>query len=83
MGYIKYNETPARESSMEDRDLYIAVFKDQQQMEACQASLMEVGVYIILKSRPLTLIVDVEAFDAFRKANGEESYNYATTLTAD
>ena len=61
---------------MEEHDLYIVVFEDQQQMEACQASLMEVGTYLILKSQPLTLIVDVEAFDAFREEHTEESYKY-------
>lgn len=61
---------------MKEHDLYIVVFEDQQQREACQASLMEVGTYLILKSQPLTLIVDVEAFDAFREENSEESYKY-------
>ena len=61
---------------MEEHDLYIVVFEDQQQREACQAALMEAGTYLILKAQPLTLIVDVEAFDAFREENSEEGYKY-------
>ena len=65
--------------AMKEHDLYIVVFEDQQQMEACQAFLMDVGTYLILKSQPLTLIVDVEAldaFDVFREENNEEGYKY-------
>ena len=66
----------------EQHDLYIVVFETMDQLRDCAYTLdlQSAGLYITLKKQPMTILVDIPAFDRYRNENGQDSYKYCYGL---